>query len=140
LSKLTAQCIPVPKSRYIMLSLILDVKKAFDSIDRTFIFQKLIDTRIVHLEELNLLAEMLDINSVTIYDGVATSAPIVQSNGVKQGGSLSPLLFIFALFNINDLLRDFPSIKLLIYADDILIMSDNSKHRAQPSQNIYIKE
>jgi Reverse transcriptase (RNA-dependent DNA polymerase) len=68
---------------------------------------------------------MLDLNFVTIWDGVASSAPIVQSNGVKQGGSLSPLLFIFALFNINDLLRDFPSIKLLIYADDILITSEN---------------
>jgi hypothetical protein len=73
-----------------------------------------VDSKKLQLEELTLLAEMLDVNFVTIWDGVASSAPIVQSNGVKQGGSLSPLLFIFALFDINDLLREFPNIKLLI--------------------------
>ena len=108
-----------------LYALFLDVKKAFDSIDRKFIFQKLVNSRKLQLEELTLLAEMMDINLVTIWDGVATSNPIIQSNGVKQGGSLSPLLFIFSLFDLNDLLREFPSIKLLIYADDILILSDN---------------
>jgi Reverse transcriptase (RNA-dependent DNA polymerase) len=108
-----------------LYALFLDIKKAFDSIDRKFIFQKLIDTKKLQLEELTLLAEMLDLNFVTIWDGVATSAPIIQSNGVKQGGSLSPLLFIFTLFNINDLLRDFPSVKLFLYADDFLALSDD---------------
>jgi hypothetical protein len=35
------------------------------------------------------------------------------------------LLFIFALFDIDSILKEFPSIKLLIYADDILIISEN---------------
>jgi Reverse transcriptase (RNA-dependent DNA polymerase) len=108
-----------------LYSLFLDVKKAFDSIDRKFIFQKLLDTKKLKFEELNLLAAFLEINFLNIWDKVGLSEPIVQSNGVKQGGSLSPLLFIFSLFNINDLLKDFPNIKLLIYADDIVIISKN---------------
>jgi Reverse transcriptase (RNA-dependent DNA polymerase) len=108
-----------------LYSLFLDIKKAFDSIDRQFIFQKLIDTKKLKFEELNLLAEMMDLNFLTIWDGVGLSEPIVQSNGVRQGSSLSPLLFIFSLFNINEILKDFPTIKLLIYADDILLLSEN---------------
>ena len=108
-----------------LYSLFLDVKKAFDSIDRKFIFQKLLDTKKLRFEELNLLAEFLEINFLNISDRVGLSESIVQSNGVKQGGSLSPLLFIFSLFDINDLLKDFPHIKLLIYADDIVIISKN---------------
>jgi hypothetical protein len=53
------------------------------------------------------------------------SDTITQSNGVSQGCSISPLLFIFSLFDINEILKDFPPIKLLIYADDILIISEN---------------
>jgi hypothetical protein len=115
----------VYNSRKPLFSLFLDIKKAFDTIDRQFIFQKLIDTKKLKFEELNLLAEMLDLNILTIWDGVGLSDPIVQTNGVRQGSSLSPLLFIFTLFNLNDLLKDFPTIKLLIYADDILLISEN---------------
>jgi hypothetical protein len=108
-----------------LYALFLDIKKAFDSIDRRFIFQKLVDTKKITFEELNLIAEMMDINFLSIVDGVGRSEQIVQSNGVRQGGSLSPLLFIFSLFDINNLLSDFQNIKLQLYADDILITSNN---------------
>jgi hypothetical protein len=49
----------------------------------------------------------------------------LQTNGVRQGSSLSPFLFIFALSDINDILKDFPDVKLILYADDIVLLCEN---------------
>jgi hypothetical protein len=106
-------------------ALFLDVKKAFDSINREFIFEKITATNKLALEELQLLAEMLESNFLIINDGVSQSNPILQTNGVRQGSSLSPFLFIFALSDINDILKDFPDVKLILYADDIVLLCEN---------------
>jgi hypothetical protein len=58
-------------------------------------------------------------------DGVTLSKLITQSNGVRQGGCTSQFLFNFSLADINDVLRDFPSVKALFYADDIVLTSRN---------------
>ena len=72
-----------------LYGLFLDMKKAFDSIDRKYIYRKIIDSKKFTVHELNLLADILDINFLQINDGITTSKKITQSNGVKQGGSLS---------------------------------------------------
>jgi hypothetical protein len=108
-----------------LYALFLDVKKAFDSIDRTFIFKKLVESKKLSFEELNLIAEMLDINYLILNDGVTVSEVIIQSNGVRQGGCLSPFLFIYALSDFNNAILDCKNIRALLYADDIVLTSDN---------------
>ncbi|CAB3387087.1 Hypothetical predicted protein [Cloeon dipterum] len=108
-----------------LYALFLDVKKAFDSVSRHFIFEELVGTGRFSVRELNLLAEMLDANFLTVRDGVSVSEPIVQSNGVKQGGSISPFLFIFALSDINSLFADFPNVKIILFADDMVLLSSS---------------
>jgi hypothetical protein len=108
-----------------LYGLFLDVKKAFDSVDRPFIFKKLIDSGKFSKTELNFIAHNLDLNYLRIVDGVTLSKLITQSNGVRQGGCTSPFLFNFSLADINDVLRDFPSVKALFYADDIVLTSRN---------------
>lgn len=108
-----------------LFGLFLDVKKAFDSIDRPFIFQKLIDSGKLSCTELNFLAHNLDLNFLRIVDGVTLSKIITQSNGVRQGGCTSPFLFNFSLADINNVLHDLPSVKALFYADDIVLTSQN---------------
>jgi hypothetical protein len=75
--------------------------------------------------ELNLLAEMLDVNYLIIDDGVTRSIEIVQSNGVRQGGCLSPFLFIYAISNFNDAILEFEDVRAMLYADDIVLYSEN---------------
>jgi Reverse transcriptase (RNA-dependent DNA polymerase)/Endonuclease-reverse transcriptase len=108
-----------------LFGLFLDVKKAFDSVDRPFIFKKLIDSKKLSKTELNYIAHNLDLNFMRIVDGVTLSKLITQSNGVRQGGCTSPFLFNFSLADINEVLRDFPSVKALFYADDIVLTSIN---------------
>jgi hypothetical protein len=80
------------------------VKKAFDSIDREFIFRKLIACEKFSYKELNLLAEMMEVNFLKINDGIAVSETIIQSNCVRQGGCNSPFLLIYALSDSNEVL------------------------------------
>jgi hypothetical protein len=106
-------------------ALFLDMRKAFDTVDRQFIFQKLIDTRRLSYTELNFLAHTLDLIFLQSYDGVSISHLIVQSNGVRQGGCTSPFLFNFSISDINEIIRHFNSVKAIFYADDIVLLSEN---------------
>ena len=69
----------------------------------------------------NILAQ----NEVKIQDDKTTSNPIKQSNGVLQGDPLSPLLFNIAISDITEIIRETPSVKMYLYADDIIIGSNN---------------
>ncbi|CAB3387477.1 Hypothetical predicted protein [Cloeon dipterum] len=73
-----------------LYALFLDVKKAFDSVSRHFIFEELVGTGRFSVRELNLLAEMLDANFLTVRDGVSVSEPIVQSNGLFKISEIDP--------------------------------------------------
>ncbi|CAB3388158.1 Hypothetical predicted protein [Cloeon dipterum] len=76
-----------------LYALFLDVKKAFDSVSRHFIFEELVGTGRFSVRELNLLAEMLDANFLTVRDGVSASEPIVQSNGSRLAYKLADTEF-----------------------------------------------
>jgi hypothetical protein len=68
---------------------------------------------------------MMEINFLKINDGISVSQLIIQSNGVRQGGCLSPFLFIYALSDLNDILLDLKTVSLILYADDIVLYSEN---------------
>lgn len=108
-----------------LYALFLDLKKAFDSIDRNFIFKELVKSGKFSKEELLFYSHTLDANYIKIHDGVTTSNIIVQSNGVRQGGCTSPFLFNFSLADINEIIKHIKSVKLILYADDMVLMSEN---------------
>jgi Reverse transcriptase (RNA-dependent DNA polymerase) len=100
-------------------------KHLIQLIENSFIYNKLVQSKKLSYEELALLATVLDTNYLQINDGVSTSALITQTNGVRQGGCLSPFLFIYSINDINKILKKYPSIKILLYADDIVLLGAN---------------
>jgi hypothetical protein len=108
-----------------LYGLFLDVKKAFDSVDRKMIFKKLVESKKLSLVELEFLANSLDLNYLKIIDGVSESREIVQSNGVRQGGCLSPFLFNLSLDDINEVIKHIPGVKAILFADDVVLVCEN---------------
>ena len=70
----------------------VDFTKAFDSIDRTLLLQKLVTLGISDKFANDLFA-LLRENFIRVSVGDWVSEPIKQDKGVPQGECLSPLLF-----------------------------------------------
>ena len=77
-----------------------DLRKAFDTVDRSTLFYKLLLKYNIGGKFLKLLKEMYENNLMYVKLTAGLSQPFVTAVGVKQGCVLSPL--IFNLF-INDL-------------------------------------
>ena len=84
----------------------LDYRKAFDLVDRTYLWQKLLKTNI-NGKLLNVLQNMYNNAKSCVRVGNSTSTYFPCNVGVRQGDNVSPLLF--ALF-LNDF-KDFISTK-----------------------------
>ena len=119
------------KGKYIF-GCFVDFKKAFDSIPRDKLFQKLLDYNI-NGKFYDCLVNMYsnDVSCVKIGDSI--SPAFITNQGVKQGCILSPTLFNIFLSDIQAILET-PSchpvqlqkdleISCIIWADDILLMS-----------------
>ena len=102
----------------------LDFKKAFDSIDRKYIF-RLLEALQIPSPILNLIKMMYFENSSYIEMNGYLSRPIKLERGVKQGCPLSALLFILAIEPLLNAIRTSKEIlpwcsrKVAAYADDI---------------------
>jgi hypothetical protein len=81
-------------------AIFIDYTKAFDLINRTLLIEKL-EERIGKNHTTKLVRNILRENSIQINDTIAKSQPLQQTNGVLQGDSLSPLLFIIATVDIT---------------------------------------
>jgi Reverse transcriptase (RNA-dependent DNA polymerase)/Endonuclease-reverse transcriptase len=107
----------------------IDFLKAFDLVDRKLLLQKLMDTKRLSKDLLIALALLLDINYVIVNDGLLLSNPVVQSNGVLQGGPSSPLLYNLLTHDVinilTEMIEDDSDVFLSIYADDIAILCNN---------------
>jgi hypothetical protein len=110
------------KPRNPLYILFLDVKKAFDTCSRKVILENLIQTSDLSKEELEFFAFLLEENFLEIFDGVVKSSRISQTQGIKQGSTISPLLFNLSLSDINKILKEFPGVILISYADDMVLI------------------
>ena len=117
-----------------MHSVSLDAAKAFDKLWRVGLFYKLIDyvDPVIWRILFNYYSDSFIIVCV---DGLL-SDPFRTSEGVKQGGILSPFLFNFFL---DDLITSCQNLgigasignfntSILAYCDDILLMASNENH------------
>ena len=110
----------------------VDFKKAFDSIPRPKLFQKLLDHNI-NGKFYDCLVNFYtnDVSCVKIGDSITPS--FITNQGVKQGCILSPILFNIFLSDIQSVFETDPcdpvqikeslNIGCIIWADDILLLS-----------------
>ena len=111
----------------------LDASKAFDKINHWILFKKLIARR-VPIYLVKVLCFWYQNQSMYIKWGSIFSGKFHVTNGVRQGGVLSPLLFNVYVNELSDCLNksgiggsmNGTVINHMLYADDICIISLSS--------------
>jgi Reverse transcriptase (RNA-dependent DNA polymerase) len=106
-------------------AIFIDLTKAFDLSDRTILFKKILEKNKLSKTELNLLAEFLQCDLISIDDGISQSEPFVQSNGVKQGMNSSPLLFNIYIHDIIKIFEGIEGVEFFFYADDMVFLCES---------------
>ena len=101
----------------------IDFRKAFDSIDRSTLLQKLSKMGVSN-KFLLVLYDILGHNMVHVVNDGYLSSSILQRLGLPQGDKISPLLFSLC---IADLTENFVQCKCfcIFYADDVVITSSS---------------
>lgn len=85
-------------------TIFIDIKTAYDSVNRNILWQKLNDEFRIPLHLIKNLQALFDNNRSTLVINGTKSEPIPNLRGLLQGSSLSPMLFNFY---INSLLKSF---------------------------------
>lgn len=122
--------IKLAKKRGKLYAFFVDFEAAFDSIDRKALFYKLaglgMSTKII-----NVLKSLYKDTSSVVWDGKGLSESFVTQVGLKQGCLLSPRLFSLFIEDLSEALEGggvqigTERIKLLMYADDLVLLSEN---------------
>jgi hypothetical protein len=103
----------------------LDFKAAFDTASRKGIVEKLARLGVFG-NFLLLVVNLLSGNNVIINDGIRHHAPFTQRTGLPQGDTISSLLFVVLLHDLPAHLKAlFPSLRIILYADDIALLADD---------------
>jgi hypothetical protein len=111
--------------------LFIDIRKAYDSVKREVLYNILFEFGIP--KKLDRLIKMcLNETNSKVCVGKLLSDKFPIQNGLKQGDTLSPLLFSFALeYGIRKVLQNQVGLELngtrqlLIYADDVNLLDDS---------------
>ncbi|XP_055848181.1 uncharacterized protein LOC129913492 [Episyrphus balteatus] len=113
----------------ISLSKNLKTPAAFDNVDRNALFHK--------LSALGISTKMVDViktlycdTAAAVWDGIGSTEFFSTNKGVRQGCVLSALLFVLFLNDLHaylpvGLLIEGQTLNILLYADDIVLLSDN---------------
>ena len=111
----------------------LDASKAFDRVNHYKLFSKL-SGRGVPQFLVRLLVFWYSKQTMIVSWGNAVSQPFTVSNGVRQGGILSPFLFSVYMDDLSNRLKDCRTgcvlgnliVNHLMYADDLVIFSPST--------------
>ena len=111
-------------------SCLLDASKAFDLVDHSILFQQLLDRNTPGLLVHFLITLYSSQSCIVSWDG-SVSTPFRVSNGVRQSGVLSPVLFTVYMDILLNMLKDCGVgcywdgvfVGALGYADDIILLA-----------------
>ena len=128
----------------------LDLKKAFDSVERPGLIQKLHKIGFGQ-KTINLLADMYRNTYTSIIYKNKILPKLSTTKGVKQGDNLSPLLFNIFINDLPEILKKgdtYPvqlqgsSLNSMLWADDIVMFSETKEGLQQCLDNLskYCKE
>lgn len=99
--------------------LFIDMKSAYDRVDRRELIRLVKQKGILNEEQLQLLGFLLS-NASTQYGGHSTR----MTNGLPQGSTLSPILFDIFIEELSRRLRE-RGISHRLYADDVIVIGDD---------------
>ena len=101
-------------------SLLIDIKKAYDSVNRDILKRIINDT---FKESGNILLYFIN-----IYDSLTTiinGKEINNINGLPQGSAISPTLFNIYINNALEKINEINNLSAQAYADDLILQSNN---------------
>ena len=132
----------------------VDYSKAFDFIDRTYMWQKLLSTNI-NGKVFNVIKNIYENAKSQVSFKNTLSSQFPCQVGVRQGENLSPLLFAIYLNDFNTFLSDkynglttisdsisrelqmYLRIFCLLYADDTLVLAETAKDLQKALNGLY---
>jgi len=122
----------------------IDASKAFDKVNRTKLWAKLIDK--ISPNILRILMNYYSNSLAYVINDEDVSDLFKTTIGVKQGGCLSPRLFTIYVEDVIELIEDLNygipigklKIDIILYADDILLITDE-KYKLSKMLNIMTK-
>lgn len=104
----------------------LDIRKAYDTVDRRILFRKLIHRHGFGESDMKIIYELMEYNEVEIVqEGIVKSKKL--NLGLPQGCTLSPVLFNAFIDDICDYFGEEYRDNILLYADDIVIISEDEE-------------
>lgn len=108
------------EKKKIILCVFLDLKRAFETIDRDLMIRKLIKIGI-NGNELKWFESFINDRKQKTKINNAISSEIVNDIGLAQGTVLATLLFILYINDIIEIKKNKPNVQIQLFADDTLI-------------------
>jgi hypothetical protein len=111
------------KQRGKLYAVFVDYSNALDLVNREFTINKL-EGLIGRTKLTTLMSNILADNQIQIDDGIGKSQWFIQTNGVPQGGPLSPILFNALTHDVGAKIKEETDTVIHMYADDMALVSE----------------
>ena len=122
ITQLTNQILQALSADKFTITVFLDLKKAFDTLDHDILLDKLQHYGIRNLCKNWFISYLCDRYQYTIVNNKMSKSARVKT-GVPQGSTLGPLLF---LLYINDIVKSSSMLKFILFADDTSVIHSGS--------------
>ena len=120
----------------VAISIFMDLSKAFDTVDKNILYEKLHELGIVRMSG-DLLYDYMTNRTFSLSNDDDQGNSYEMNYGVPQGSILGPLLFLLYIYDMKNIA---PQIKSIVYADDTtLIVTGRSYTEAVQKSNAILQ-